>query len=105
MELTLEQCIQYLLYRDQKLTLPGIGVLSVKRQPAQFSSQRTELLPPTFKLIFDERIDDPYTTLPKAYETIYNAEAEELQECHPGKWKSRFIWTWKSDPRWPTGSI
>lgn len=81
MELTLEQCIQYLLYRDQKLTLPGIGVLSVKRQPAQFSSQRTELLPPTFKLIFDERIDDPYTTLPKDYETIYNAEAEELRNA------------------------
>lgn len=81
MELTLEQCIQYLLYRDQKLTLPGIGVLSIKRQPAQFTEQRTELLPPAFSVVFDERIDDPYTTIPKTYESIYNASADVIRNA------------------------
>ena len=79
MELSLEQCIQYLLYRDQRLTLPGIGVLKVKRTPAHFSDNREELLPPTYSVVFEEITDHAETTIPTHMETAYNREADQIR--------------------------
>lgn len=79
MDLTLEQCLQYLLYRDQQLTLPGIGVLRVKRIPAHFSETRESLLPPSFTLHFDENFQEAQTLIPSKYEEAYAKSAHTIR--------------------------
>ncbi len=79
MDLTLEQCLQYLLYRDQKLTLPGIGVLRVKRIPAHFSDTRDTLFPPSFTLQFDENFQEAQTLIPNKFEQAYTQSAHAIR--------------------------
>ena len=87
MDLSLDQCLQYLLYRDQILILPGIGVLKVVRTPAHFSDDRETLDPPSFKVVFDENLVNTESKLPEQYQNEYSQRLLKFNNAifHEGK--------------------
>ncbi|MBK8850835.1 MAG: hypothetical protein IPN73_11855 [Saprospiraceae bacterium] len=81
MDLSLEQCLQYLLYRDRILTLPGIGVLKVVRTPAHFSDDRSSLEAPSFTVVFDEDLVNTESKLPVQYQSAYSQRLQQFNEA------------------------
>lgn len=81
MDLSLEQCLQYLLYRDRKLILPGVGVLVVNRAPAKFSADRSTLLPPQFSVDFNEQLTDTHSLIPDQYHQEYAQKIHLLNDA------------------------
>lgn len=79
MKLTLEQCIQFLLYRDKNLVLPGLGILTVQRKPARFSDDRSVLHAPEFTLDFQEKDLPPHFSLPAEYAASYENHAKYIK--------------------------
>ncbi|MBK8700170.1 MAG: hypothetical protein IPN29_11825 [Saprospiraceae bacterium] len=53
MEITIQQYLQYKLHKDRIVALPELGSLRLVRFPSTFSSDRTTLFPPYYKLEFD----------------------------------------------------
>ena len=81
MDLSLEQYLQYLLYRDRMLILPGIGVLKVVRTPAHFTDDRNTLEAPKFEVVFDEILVPAESKLPEQYQNEYSQRLQDFNDA------------------------
>jgi nucleoid DNA-binding protein len=80
------------LLQSKECILPGIGILQIKNIPAAFSSDTSQILPPSEKIIFNNKSRTTSSGLTKyiAHEQgNEQQEAEKLLESFCQEWKEK----------------